>query len=43
MAVEDPIQSDFYFKNWVKILVSGQEGWIENDADLRKIGCYAAG
>lgn len=43
MAVKDPIQSDFYFKNWVKILVSGQEGWIENDADLRRIGCYAAG
>ena len=43
MAVEDPIQSDFYFENWVKINVSGQEGWIENDADLRKIGCLAAG
>ena len=43
MAVEDPIQSDFYFKNWVKILVSGQEGWVGNDADLRRIGCYAAG
>jgi hypothetical protein len=26
MAVNDPIQSDFYFKNWVKIHVSGQEG-----------------
>ena len=43
MAVEDPIQSDFYFKNWVKIRVSGQEGWIEGGADLIKIGCYAAG
>ena len=43
MAVEDPIQSDFYFKNWVKIRVSGQEGWIESGADLIKIGCYPAG
>jgi hypothetical protein len=43
MAVEDPIQSDFYFKNWVKIRVSGQEGWIEGGDDLSKIGCYAAG
>ena len=43
MAVEDPIQSDFYFKNLVKIRVSGQEGWIEHDEDLRKIGCHAAG
>lgn len=43
MAVEDPIQSDFYFKNWVKIRVAGQEGWIEGGADLIKIGCYAAG
>lgn len=43
MAVEDPIQSDFYFKNWVKIRVAGQEGWIEGGDDLSKIGCYAAG
>ena len=43
MAVEDPIQSDFYFKNWVKIRVSGQEGWIESGADLMKLGCYPAG